>query len=60
VAAGQILCRIARSASAEISGTGQAGASLAASREYSVSDRTVDEIFAEAREIARTRGQMHD
>jgi len=29
---------------------------LAASRESGVSDRTVDEIFAEAREIARARG----
>ena len=29
---------------------------LAASRESGVSDRTVDEIFAEAHEIARARG----
>jgi antitoxin ParD1/3/4 len=33
---------------------------LAASRESGVSDRTVDDIFAEAREIARTRGLMHE
>lgn len=33
---------------------------LAASRESGVSDRTVDDIFAEAREIARARGLMHE
>jgi antitoxin ParD1/3/4 len=33
---------------------------LAASRESGVSDRTVDDIFAEAREIAKARGLMHE
>ena len=33
---------------------------LAASRENAVSDRTVGEVFAEAREIARARGLMHE
>lgn len=33
---------------------------LAASRESGVSERTVDDIFAEAREIARSRGLMHE
>ena len=33
---------------------------LAASRESGVSDRTVGDIFAEAREIARTRWLMHE
>ncbi|MGH7153443.1 MAG: type II toxin-antitoxin system ParD family antitoxin [Acetobacteraceae bacterium] len=33
---------------------------LAASRESGMSDRTVDDIFAEAREIARARGLMHE
>ncbi len=33
---------------------------LAASRESGVSDRTVEDIFAEAREIARARGLMHE
>jgi antitoxin ParD1/3/4 len=33
---------------------------LAASRESGISSRTVDEIFAEAREIARARGILHE
>ncbi len=33
---------------------------LAASRESGVSSRTVDDIFAEAREIARARGLMNE
>ncbi|MGH7101713.1 MAG: type II toxin-antitoxin system ParD family antitoxin [Acetobacteraceae bacterium] len=33
---------------------------LAASREDGVSDRAVDDIFAEALEIARARGLMHE
>ncbi len=33
---------------------------LAALRESGVSDRTVDDILAEAREIARGRGLMHE
>ena len=33
---------------------------LAASRESGVSNRTVDDIFAEAREIAKVRGLMHE
>jgi antitoxin ParD1/3/4 len=33
---------------------------LAASRDSGVSNRTVDEIFAEAREIAKARGLMHE
>ena len=33
---------------------------LAASRESGVSNRTVDDIFAEAREIARARGLVHE
>ena len=33
---------------------------LAASRQSGVSERTVDDIFAEAREIARARGLMHE
>ena len=33
---------------------------LAASRQSGVSERTVDDIFAEAREIARTRWLMHE
>lgn len=33
---------------------------LAGSRESGVSGRTVDDIFAEAREIARRRGLMHE
>lgn len=33
---------------------------LAASRESGVSDRAIDDIFAEAREIARARGMIHE
>ena len=33
---------------------------LAMSRESGVSERTIDDIFAEAREIARARGLMHE
>lgn len=33
---------------------------LAASRDSGISDRTVDDIFAEAWEIARGRGLMHE
>lgn len=33
---------------------------LAASRESGLSDRTVDDIFAEARDIARSRGLPHE
>jgi antitoxin ParD1/3/4 len=33
---------------------------LAASRDSGVSNRTVDEIFAEAREIAKGRGLLHE
>ncbi|HTV32532.1 MAG TPA: type II toxin-antitoxin system ParD family antitoxin [Methylocella sp.] len=33
---------------------------LAASKDSGVSARTVDEIFAEAREIAKGRGLMHE
>lgn len=33
---------------------------LAASRESGLSDRTVDDIFAEARDIARSRGLLHE
>jgi len=33
---------------------------LAASRDSGEGSRTVDDIFAEAREIARARGLMHD
>jgi antitoxin ParD1/3/4 len=33
---------------------------LTASRDSGVSNRTVDEIFAEAREIAKARGLMHE
>ncbi|WP_284945031.1 type II toxin-antitoxin system ParD family antitoxin [Acidisoma cladoniae] len=33
---------------------------LATSRESGVSDRTVDDIFAEAREIAKAHGLMHE
>lgn len=33
---------------------------LAASRESGASDRTVDDIFAEAREIVGGRGPMHE
>ena len=32
---------------------------LAASKESGISTRTVDEIFAEAQEIAKGRGIMH-
>jgi antitoxin ParD1/3/4 len=32
---------------------------LAASRTSGVTDRTVDDIFAEARDIAKARGLMH-
>ena len=33
---------------------------LAASRDSGISNRTVDEIFAEAREIAKGRGLLHE